>query len=249
MKTYSLSAVTLEGLLDLCDLTGSGVSVEPWATFLRAPVSEEDAAHVRDIVARLYPGLVMALNESTLWSRAIYPMLMQAEVGRVRAYAQVPLDATLPGGARLAGVVDGVLAPESPLGGAPAQPFLVTVETKRGIESGDPRPQLLAAMLAAGCLRESSGTGWMTRELPARAPERRVTVVEGCYTVGDVWTFVEATISWDHRVVDGRSWHRMDLAYSRELSERTDALDIFRVLRGIVLRGIEEAASDALSAG
>jgi hypothetical protein len=51
------------------------------------------------------------MNEATVWARAIYPLLMQAERDAVRAWAQVPLRATYPT-FEISGVVDGVLGKE-----------------------------------------------------------------------------------------------------------------------------------------
>jgi hypothetical protein len=75
------------------------------------------------------------LNEATIWSRAIYPMLMLAGSEHMQAFAQVPLEARV---ARfeLSGTLDG--APATSLTGGVEAPFLVVVEAKLGLDAINP---------------------------------------------------------------------------------------------------------------
>ena len=69
----------------------------------------------------------------------MYPLLELAEVGGVRAWAAVPITAKDPySDTEIAGVVDGVLAPEALAAGDPGQPFLLVAPAKRGVDATDP---------------------------------------------------------------------------------------------------------------
>lgn len=151
-------------------------------------------------------------------------VIMLAEVRDVRAWSQVPIMASVPSRDAaaphtLSGVVDGVLAPESPPRGTPDLPYLLVVEAKRGMDASDPRPQMLGAILAAAALR--------------RAASARSVTQYGCYTVGDVWTFVRARV--DLPVDDALP--SVHLEWSREYAERHEAETILKVLRGIASGG------------
>jgi hypothetical protein len=156
-------------------------------------------------------------------------VLVLAEEERVRAWSQVPLRASVvrEGTAtEIVGVVDGALAREGVAGGQATPPFLLVVEAKRGIDAADPRPQLLAAMLAS-------------IEGERAALKRGDATIErfGCFTVGDTWKFLHAkeqpTLEAPGRV--------MTIGWSRPYSERFEASVILATLRGVVLRGIAEA--------
>src|SRR5262249_47782904 len=125
----------------------------------------------------------------------------------------------------MTGIVDGVLAPEEGvLAGTPGQPFLLVIETKRGVDATDPRPQLFAAIL---------GALWM-RLAGRRTSDERPDEVFGCFTVSDSWTFVhaEATV----RPEGSQPRLAVTLSWSREYTERIEAEAILRVLRWITRR-------------
>ena len=152
-----------------------------------------------------------------------------AETGKVRAWGGVALSAKDPySDTELAGIVDGVLAPEEGvLAGTPGQPFLLVIETKRGVDATDPRPQLFAAMLAV----------LWTRLGRARAGEEGPVEVFGCFTVSDTWTFVHAEATT--RPEGNHPRLGVTLSWSREYTERVEAEAILRVLRWITRRSSE----------
>lgn len=216
MPKVSLASVSLRDLEDLVELTSLGVTSEPWDAEPERlePDLEVQVKYLHAKLARAQPS---TLNEATIWARAVYPLLVLAENNRVRAWAQVPIAARDPySDAEISGIIDGVLAPEAVLAGAPGLPFLLVVEAKRGMDGVDPRPQLLGAVLAALWQRIAAG----------EAPPMEA---YGCYTVGDIWTFVRAraTLPAGGRLALALSW-------SREYSERAEVSGILQVLRRIV---------------
>ncbi len=220
MSSLSLASLTVESLQTLCRLTGHDVTDEPWRSLSASELSDDDRRFVAFYTSKNFGASATAMNESTVWSRVIYPLLMLAEVRDVKAWSQVPLTASIPSRDAaaphtLTGVIDGVLAPESPLRGTPDLPYLLVVEAKRGMDASDPRPQMLGAILAAAALRR-------------QATARTVTQY-GCYTVGDVWTFVRASV--DLPVAEALP--AVHLEWSREYAERHEPEAILELLRGI----------------
>lgn len=204
-----LDAATLRALVKFRDL---GVEARRWAELSR-PVDARERARIEALRESLVDRPLTLLNEATIWSRAIYPLLMLAENRRVQAFAQVPLEARF---ARfeLTGTVDGALA--TSLSGTAEAFFLVVVEAKRGLEAVNPQWQLYGEMLAA--MAANAGTA-----------RDGVAVMYGCYTVSDTWTFVRgegASLDGDHPSLTVES--------SREYSERAEAEQIVGVLKGIV---------------
>ena len=222
MNKLSLASVTLDDLARFAALESRGVTQDPWDGVV-GPTEEGALVQLRYLTAKLAQAQTTTLNEATLWSRAIYPLLELAETDRVRAWAGVPLTARDPSTqTELTGIVDGVLAHEGVLAGAPGLPFLLVVEAKRGMEATDPRPQLLAAILAVLWTGASHANG--------RGPLEAF----GCFTVGDIWTFVRA----EAVVRPEGSAPRLGvtLSWSREYTERAEAEAILRVLRWITQR-------------
>ncbi len=122
----------------------------------------------------------------------------------------------------IAGIVDGVLAPEGLLSGAPGQPFLRVVGAKRGMDATDPRPQLLAALPAVLWTRlEKEGEGGSVEAF-------------GCFTVSDIWTFVRAVTVVRPEGETPRLG--VTLSWSPEYAEHVEADKILQVLRRITRR-------------
>lgn len=222
MTKLSLASMTLDDLGRFAALESRGMAPEPWQgeAAVLDTVTQTQLAYLTEKLSGARP---TTLNEATLWSRAIYPLLELAETGLVRAWAQVPFAARDPhSDTEISGVVDGVLAREGVLAGAPGQPFLLVMEAKRGMDATDPRPQLLAAIL---------GVLW-TRMTQAE-PDRPIEAF-GCFTVGDIWTFVHA----EALVRPPQSAPRLavTLSWSREYTERVEADAILRVLSWITRR-------------
>ena len=209
--TFSeLDAATLRSLVTLREL---GVVAPRWSELSR-PVDARERARIEALRESLVDRPLTLLNEATIWSRAIYLLLMLAESRRVQAFAQVPLEARF---ARfeLTGTVDGALA-TSPSGTAEAPFLVVVVEAKRGLEAVNPQWQLYGEMLAAMAAN-------------AGAARDGVAVMYGCYTVSDTWTFVRG----EGTALDGDR-PSLTVESSREYSERAEAEQIVGVLKGIV---------------
>jgi hypothetical protein len=227
MTKLPLGSVTLDDLVRLAVLESRGTTESPWNA-ARDPLDEAARVQLRYLTAKLAEARPVLLNEITLWARAIYPLLELAEAGNVRAWGGVPLAARDPySDTELSGVVDGVLAPEEGvLAGTPGQPFLLVIETKRGVDATDPRPQLFAAILAVLWTRLSRAR--------ARAGDDGPVEVFGCFTVSDTWTFVhaEATV----RPEGSQPQLGVTLSWSREYTERVEAEAILGVLRWITRR-------------
>lgn len=222
MTKLAFGAATLDDLarlvaLDVCDLGEA-----PWGGPAEPP-GEVVQGQLRYLAAKLQRAHPTTLNEATVWSRAVYPLLELAETDGVRAWVEVPFSAKDPtSDTELAGVVDGVLAPEGVLAGAPGQPFLLVMEAKRGMDATDPRPALLAAVIAV-----------LWTRLAVPGVEGPVEAF-GCFTVGDIWTFVRA----EARLRPEGHTPRLGvvLSWSREYAERVEAGAILQVLRGITRR-------------
>jgi hypothetical protein len=222
MTKLSLASVTLEDLAPLVRLESREPPTDLWDVTTDA-IEPSLQEHLRYLTNKLRVARPTTLNEATVWSRAIYPLLELAETDRVRAWAEVLLGTRDPfSGTEIAGVIDGVLAPEGLLAGAPDLPFLLVVEAKRGMEALDPRPQLIAALVAV-----------LWAELGRRGGEHAETF--GCFTVGDIWTFAHATAT--ALPVGSSPRLAVSLAWSREYAERSEAETIFRLLCRVVRKG------------
>ena len=177
MQTYRFSELTEETLDSLVTLHEKiGVS-EAWAQ-MQITLTAEEGKRIDIFRADLEELELIAMNEATLWSRVVYPLLVLAEQEHIRAWAGVPLKATY-ATFQLEGEADGALAPC--ILGRMRQPYFVVHETKRGVNAPDPLYQLLGEMLAAAWLN------WKKDANPA--PE-----IFGCYTVAASWAFVRGVV-------------------------------------------------------
>ena len=177
MQTYRFSELTEETLDSLVTLHEKiGVS-EAWEK-MQITLTAEEGKRIDIFRADLEELELIAMNEATLWSRVVYPLLVLAEQEHIRAWAGVPLKATY-ATFQLEGEADGALAPC--ILGRMRQPYFVVHETKRGVNAPDPLYQLLGEMLAAA---------WLNWQKDAnRAPE-----IFGCYTVAASWAFVRGVV-------------------------------------------------------
>ena len=184
MDTYIFSQLTEETLANLVTLNEKHTSPAEWEN-MRVALTAEESRRLEDIKSTLYRRHLVAMNETTLWARAIYPMLVLAEQEHIQAWSSVPLKAMYSTFV-LEGEADGVLAPA--LGGHIRPPYLIVHEAKRGIHAPDPRFQLYGEMLAAA---------WLTwkRNTEASADPTIEQEIFGCYTVNDSWAFVRGVIS------------------------------------------------------
>ena len=222
MTMLGLDTVSLDDLARLAVLESRDMAPVPWEG-AAPPLDEEARAQLRYLAGKLARARPTTLNEATLWARAVYPLLELAETDSVHAWAEVALAAKDPfSDVELAGIVDGVLAPEGVLAGAPGQPFLLVMEAKRGVGATDPRPALLGAILAVLWTRIAQGA----KEAPVEA--------FGCFTVGDLWTFVRAEAAVRPEALAPRLG--VTLSWSREYAERSEADAILEALRWITRR-------------
>ncbi len=177
MQTYPLSQLTEEILNTLVTLHEEESALETWEEMQAALTSKEQML-LDYFTASLYRRNLVPMNEATLWSRAIYPLLRLAEHGRIQAWAGVPLKATYPK-FELEGEADGALAPS--VGGKIQTPYLIVHEAKRGVNAPDPQYQLYGEMLAAAWLN-CKNTTTLEQE------------IFGCYTVVDNWAFLRGVV-------------------------------------------------------
>ncbi len=141
-------------------------------------------------------------------------MLTLAERDNIRAYSEVALSAMLSHG-ELRGGVDGALA-KMGIEGSPVPPYVLIVEAKRGVEGHEPVTQLLSGLLCAA---------WTNHRQKPRSEHHLC----GVFTVSDVWTFVDATIT----DMDGDR-PLIRIASSREYTEKTEAATIVLLLKAMV---------------
>ena len=191
MCTYSFSQLTEEAIHALVTLHESEGALEEWQK-MQIPLTEDEHRRLEDIRATLRHHQLLAMNEATLWSRAIYPLLVLAEQGHVRAWSGVSLKAAYPTFA-LEGEVDGALAPS--IGWRIRPPYLIVHEAKRGLNAPDPLYQLYGEMLAAARINQEGRAGKPERQ-SIDVTERDASEQEifGCYTVNETWVFVRGIV-------------------------------------------------------
>lgn len=188
-------------------------------------LTRQELQRVESIVSSFLNRSVAQMNEATIFSRAIYPLLVLAEQDRLEAWAQAPLKAQYSGFV-LEGIADAVIGFN--ISGITKSSFcLIVVEAQRGMEAQDLQIRLYAAMLAAARLN------W---ERDKRLPQE----IFGCYTVADNWTFMHGLVS---DIEAARP--TMTVASSREYAEKIEAETILRILKSITGKYAQEFADAA----
>ncbi|MCU0550572.1 MAG: hypothetical protein MUC48_14580 [Leptolyngbya sp. Prado105] len=214
-RMLTIGKVSLGDLTSLIQLEEKGVAAHPWLNGQGITLTEIEQQQLAIVQSRLLNDPTHLLNEATIWSRAIYPLLLLAERDNIRAWAEVTLSAQF-STFDISGIADGAIGQS--IAGRLISPYLVVVETKRGIEGADPIPQLYGQLLAAAYLN------W-------KADNQDPQEIFGCYTIADSWTFLRGEIS---QLEEERPMLRVE--YSREYSEKYDAEPILRILKQIVNR-------------
>jgi hypothetical protein len=211
MKTYAFNTLSSAVLAEVATIRHEPTDPAFWDDLARHELAETERAALKIFTAKLLEYKSHRVNEATIWARAIYPLLMLAERGSIRAWSLVPLAATFDG-LELHGEADGALAVsvDEEIG----LPYLVVMEAKRGTSGTDPVAQLLGAMLCAARLNEQGG--------------RSISEIYGCYTIADVWTFVRGRLDGSQ----GRPV--MSVLSSREYWEKNEAATILAILESIV---------------
>ena len=204
-----LSAQTLRQITHLHEY---GVVPEYWES-MNAPLAAQEQQQLQIITAYLRNYQLNLMNEATIWSRAIYPLLLLAETKAVQAWAQVSLRAAYPQ-FTIEGIADGVLG--NAMSGIIDAPYFIVVEAKRGLEAQNPQFQLYGSLLAIA---------WLNQQLTPRAEQE----VYGCYTIGDNWTFVRGVVAGFE--LDSPTF---TVQCSREYAERLEAEAILHILKYIV---------------
>ncbi|MEB3358577.1 MAG: hypothetical protein VKK04_17760 [Synechococcales bacterium] len=219
MPQLTFSRLNLPTLQQFVRIRDRGVGAYDWLQSDDIALSDREQTHLDEIQARLLNERVQLMNEATVWSRVIYPMLILAERDTIQAWAGVPLSAQYPKFI-LEGIADGVLGQS--IAGQVEVPHLLVVEAKRGLEAQNPQVQLYGEILAAAFLN------WKGDQ---RVPQEMF----GCYTISEVWTFVRGEI-------EGFETDQPNLRVesSREFSERLEAATILKILKGIIARRLAQ---------
>ncbi|MEM8640767.1 MAG: hypothetical protein AAGG51_18400 [Cyanobacteria bacterium P01_G01_bin.54] len=205
-----LKAATLEPFVSLME---QGMGDYAWLNPTPIELEPEQQEQLQRLQARLVRDRTLLMNEATIWARAVYPLLLLVERDDIQAWAEVEVTgeyATF----TVSGVADGVVA--RCIEGELKTPYLIVLEAKRGLEAENPKYQLYGQLLAIAQMN------WQSN---GRDPQ----VVFGCYTIADTWTFVRAEVK---EIESDRPTLRLES--SRDYVEKLEAVNIFRILQGIV---------------
>jgi hypothetical protein len=209
-KISSLSLADIEGIVALHEISGSSLA---WEDISQIELTEAEQYDVSLLQKRLQNTQVHLFNEATIWARAIYPLLLLAEQGNIQVWAEVALRGEYPQ-FDIEGIADGVIGRS--VVGRITTPYLVMIETKRGVEAQNPIFQLYGELLAAA---------WMNW----KQNKAEVQQVFGCYTIADSWTFLRAEVS---QIETDRPL--LSIECSREYNERLETATILKLLKQIV---------------
>src|SRR5215475_9013250 len=94
MKTYGFKELTPAVLAEIAVIRDEPVQPAVWEELARKELGERDRLALGIFTEKLLYYKTQRVNEATIWARAIYPLLMLAEKGKVRAWSLVPLAAT-----------------------------------------------------------------------------------------------------------------------------------------------------------
>jgi hypothetical protein len=217
MEKLIFSKISLADLKPLVNLQHKGIATYQWTQVDSFPLTDHELRQLQDIKSHLFNCDTQLMNEITIWARAIYPLLLLAEQGDIQAWGGVTLQARY-AKFELEGIADGVLAKCE--AGWVTIPYLVVVETKKGVEGQNPVFQLYGQLLVAAHLN------WENDPRPQQE-------VFGCYTIADTWKFVRAEIEGIDTDIP-----TMRLEYSREYTEKYDAETILKILKSIVAKHV-----------
>lgn len=215
MEKLTISKISLADLKRVTNFQYQGIADYEWTQGDSVPLSDREWQQLEYIQSHFLTYDTQLMNDSTIWARAIYPLLMLAEQGDIQAWGQVPLQAHY-SNFEIEGIADGVLARYE--AGSLTRPYLVVVETKKGVEGQHPVPQLYGQLLAAAHLN------WEDNRQPSQE-------IFGCYTIADTWKLVRAEI-------DGIDADKplLRIEDSREYTEKIEAEIILKILKNIVAK-------------
>ncbi|MGB0563826.1 MAG: hypothetical protein ACPGVO_18805 [Spirulinaceae cyanobacterium] len=209
----NFSQLNLARLKPLIQLQEKAIAPYAWTQVDSVELTPREVNQIQEICSHLINHDTALMNEATIWSRAIYPLLLLAEQGDIAAWAEVSLQADYPS-FKLSGVVDGVLGKS--IAGRVESPYLVVIEAKKGIEAEKLGFQLYGQLLAAAY------QNWQNDQQPKQE-------IYGCYTIGDTWKFLRAQVS---DIDTERPSFKVES--SREYVEKLEAPSIFKLLKRIV---------------
>jgi len=215
MKQLIFDELSLQDIQEIAICVARGIVAYEWLDVDGITLDPEINRQLENIMGRLINTPVTLMNDATVWSRAIYPLLTLAENNEVMAWSQVPLSATYPH-VELSGVTDGALAPN--FAGEPTLPYFVVVEAKRIVEAKNPCIQLYGQLLAVARLHYEQD-------------QQTSQEIFGCYTISDSWTFIRAMVEQ----IDTESPH-LTIESSREYIEKIEAETILRILNRILIK-------------
>lgn len=213
MEKLLFSKLTKADLKRFVTLEDKGIKSYDWLNVESVSLEPHEKQQLQYLKSHLVNYDTHLMNESTIWARGIYPLLLLAEKDLIQAWAEVPLQAQYPE-FELEGVADGVLA--QCVSGFVEVPYLVVVEAKKGLENQNPVYQLYGQLLTVARLH------W-------EADRQDFQEVYGCYTIADVWKFVRAEVS---NIELDRV--KMKIESSREYSTKSEAEIILKILKKIV---------------
>ncbi|NJM57109.1 MAG: hypothetical protein HC857_06325 [Synechococcales cyanobacterium RU_4_20] len=219
MEKLKFSSLCLADLKRVVQLQEGVVAEHAWSSVDHLTLNPRDQEQAQLIAQRLLLRTTNLMNEATIWAKAIFPLLVLAEQPGVEAWAEIALKGVYKT-FEIEGIADGVLAKS--VAGRIEAPYLVVVETKKGVEGENPVFQLYGQLLAAAY------QDWLLSEQPVQE-------MFGCYTIGDSWQFVRAEVS---DMETDRP--RLTVEYSREYVEKLEAETILKILKGIVQRGLAQ---------
>ncbi|NEQ07140.1 MAG: hypothetical protein F6K37_14705 [Moorea sp. SIO4E2] len=213
MDYIRITETSLSKLRSVIELQEGRIGNYPWTQVDSIAVSTEEKQQLEVIESRLINPSIHLMNESTIWSRGIYPLLVLAERDDIEAWAKINLDAQYPK-FKLEGIADGGLV--KTVAGRVTPPYLLVVEAQKGTEAINPLLKLYGQILGAACLN-------------SKRDQSPIQTVFGCYTIADTWKFLRAE-------VEGIEQERpiMRVEYSREYVGRLESETICKILKGIV---------------
>ncbi len=220
---YTLGLLTISQLRELVSLEDRGVVPALFDARAVGELTQNDQQALAVLRRNILSYRPLLANEATLWARMIYPLLLLGERDNIRAFSLVPLSATLPRG-ELRGEVDGALAAMDIEADA-MPPYLLVVEAKRGVEARSPVAQLLGGLLCAA---------WHNQQKRQQTQQ----VLYGAYTVADVWTFLQVTLT---DLIGEQP--RMRIVSSREYTETGEAATIVLLLKSMVSELLQSLAA------
>jgi GNAT superfamily N-acetyltransferase len=132
---YRLSAGFLNSMVTMRE---KGVTPDRWDT-TDVSLTEHERQRVEAIISSLAHKSILLMNDATIWSRAIYPLLVLSEQDWLEAWAQLTLTAQYPRFV-LEGIADGAVGYN--LSGPTKFICLIVVQVKREPEVHDPLTQL-----------------------------------------------------------------------------------------------------------